>query len=52
MFPKEIDYILGDFEMEKESEMNAVANKGNDDDEYFSPLGHHRDNGLEQIEFV
>jgi hypothetical protein len=27
VFPKEIDYILGDFEMEKESEMNAVANK-------------------------
>ncbi|KAL7439906.1 hypothetical protein ACHAXH_006959, partial [Discostella pseudostelligera] len=26
---------------------NAVANKDNDDDEYFSPLGHHRDNGLE-----
>jgi hypothetical protein len=27
VFPKEIDYILGDFEMEKENEMNAVANK-------------------------
>lgn len=30
----------------------VIGNKDKDDDEYFSPLGHHRDNGLEQIEFV
>jgi hypothetical protein len=52
MFPKEIDYILGDFEMEKESEMNAVANKAvkTEFDDVLLSVGANINSGYDRID--
>jgi hypothetical protein len=52
VFPKEIDYILGDFEMEKESEMNAVANKAikEEFDDVLLSVGANINSGFDRID--
>jgi hypothetical protein len=52
VFPKEIDYILGDFEMEKESEMNAVANKAikAEFDDVLLSVGANINSGFDRID--
>jgi hypothetical protein len=52
VFPKEIDYILGDFEMEKESEMNAVANKAvkSEFDDVLLSVGANINSGFDRID--